>query len=401
MTRPRKVVAVTGSSGQIGAKLLEHLEETPGLGRLVAIDTEPLSAPVHNISAFRHDITKPLLRDGVYSPVSELLREHGVTTLVHLAYARRGVMTESESDANDRAQRNTARYRRNVQQVAARAIGSVPQGRPRVYVSAAELNLEFLDTVINCCREAEIGHLIYLSSHCVYGAQPDNPLPLNEDTPLNPSAGFAYAQDNYNAEQRLLEFAEARPDMKITVFRSCPVLDTMAVTELLREMYFPRVIRPSEYNPPLQFVHGDDLARILCQAVSEELTGVYNVAGDGVVFLNELASAMPIKQLRLPAALANPLRRLAGGASSSYGHQLDRWPALMSTAKLRRTTGYQFRHDAQAALASFVIHCEELPQRLPKPVATHYGPRPAPVHLEYSENRWQVRESVDTSNSGH
>ena len=74
MTTPQKVVAVTGSSGHIGAKLLEHLEETPGLGKLVAFDLRPLRAPVHNIAAYRMDVTEG---------INEELARHGVTTLVH------------------------------------------------------------------------------------------------------------------------------------------------------------------------------------------------------------------------------------------------------------------------------------------------------------------------------
>ena len=142
MTTPRKVVAVTGSAGRIGTKLLGHLEEMPGLEKLVAIDTRPLRYPVHNISAVRHDVSES---------ISRYLSAHGVTTVVHLAFGRPVSLKKGEED------------------------------------TAGGLNRRILDRVIESCCESEVGHLIYLSSHCVYGSRPENPVPLTEESALRPA----------------------------------------------------------------------------------------------------------------------------------------------------------------------------------------------------------------------
>ncbi len=324
MTTQQKVVAVTGSSGHIGAKLLEHLEETPGLGKLVAFDTRPLRAPVHNIAVFRRDVAEPIHED--------LIRQRA-TTLVHLAFAWRGGLKRREASA------------------------------------MSEQNREMLEKVAKSCRDAGIRHLIYISSHSVYGARADNPIPLTEDSPLNPSIGFPYAQDHYRAEQTLLEFAQANPEIKLTIFRSCPALGAMtSMTSIgmLREFYFPGWVGLSDYNPPLQFVYDDDLARILCQVIKEELPGVFNVASNGVAFIRELSMALAPGRFQLPASLVYPLKRLTAGTTVAYSHFLDRWPVIMSTARLRQATGYRFRHTAQEAVAAFASYNDEVQNRLPK-----------------------------------
>ena len=185
MTTQRKVVAVTGSSGYIGAKLLDHLEETPGLGKLVMFDTQPMRAPIHNVASYRRDVS---------APIGEELNLHQVNTLVHLAFARR----------------------------------SSPSRRDKA--AASERNREMLRSVLESCVRARIEHLIYLSSHTVYGARPDNPLPIDEDFPLRPSPGLQFANDHHEAEQTLLEFSHAMPETKLTIFRCCPVLGTMSGT---------------------------------------------------------------------------------------------------------------------------------------------------------------------------
>lgn len=320
MTTQQKVVAVTGSSGHIGAKLLERLEETPGLGKLVAFDTRPLRSPVHNIAAFRRDVTQP---------IHETLGRMEVNALVHLAFSWRSGLKRREANA------------------------------------MSEQNREALRGVVESCKEAGVGHLIYVSSHSVYGARPDNPTPLNEDSPLRPASGFPYAQDNFRAEQILREFAEEAPDVKLTVFRCCPVLGPMTGMGLIREFYFPGWIGLSDYNPPLQFVYDEDLARLLGLAITEELAGTYNVAGEGVAFLRELAPILAPGRAQLPAALVYPLKRLTGGSSVAYSHFLDRWPIIMSAAKLHRATGYRFRHTAREAVAAFASYNYEERERLP------------------------------------
>lgn len=324
MTSEQKVVAVTGSSGHIGVKLLEHLEDTPGLGKLVAFDHKPLRAPVHNIAAYRLDVA---------GSIADELTRHRVTTVVHLASTwRRGV------------------------------------GR-RDAAAVSEVNRSALEGVLESSAGSGVRHVIYLSSHTVYGASPDLPLPVTEDTPRRPATGFAYALDHCRAEDLLLEFADSSPDVRVTIFRACPALGTMTSEAFLQELYFPGWIGLSDYNPPLQFVSDDDLARILCLAIERELAGVYNVAGNGVVFLNELARAMSMRRLRLPAAVAYPLRRLTGGGLSSYSHFQDRWPVIMGSARLDQATGYRYRRTAQECVASFVSYSPE--EREKFPVAGH------------------------------
>ena len=323
MTTQRKVVAVTGSSGYIGAKLLEHLEETPGLGKLVTFDTQPMSAPIHNIAAYRRDVT---------ARIDEELNLHRVNTLAHLAFVR-----QRSPNRRDRA-------------------------------AAGERNREMLRSVIDSCARANIGHLIYLSSHTVYGARPDNPLPIDEDSPLHPAPGLQYANDHREAEQVLLEFSRTMPDMKLTIFRCPAVLGTMAGMALLREFYFPGLVGASDYNPPLQFVYDDDLARILCLAITEEVPGVFNISGDGVVFLRELDEALAMRRFLLPSYLARPINRLTGGGFTAADHNLTRWPVIMSPARLHQAMGYRFRHTALDAVAAFAHSSEEVDWRLRKKV---------------------------------
>jgi UDP-glucose 4-epimerase len=309
-------VAVTGASGYIGARLLRELEAEalgPDAIGVVAFDTQPIPGPVRNPVTCQQDVTKPI--DG-------LLRSHGVTTLVHLAFVIR-------------------------------------RGRDRREVNAIrQLNLAALSTVLDSCAQAGVKHVIYLSSHTVYGAHADNPIPLTELALLRPLPDFPYGYDKFLSEQILQEFAAKHPDIKVTILRCCVVLGPTADNQVTRAFFRPLLLGVTGYNPPFQFLHEDDLARLLVCIIRQEAAGVFNAAGEGVVFYREVVEIARSKLVTLPPALAYPLVQLTWvlgiqRESTANGLNLVRYPMLMSTGQLKKATGYRFQYTSQEALAAY------------------------------------------------
>ena len=312
MVEAAKVVAVTGSSGYIGSRLLRQLEEE-SLERLVAFDIRPPTLPIHNIVVYRQDVSRP---------IDDALRQNGVTTLVHLAFTR-----------------NLGQNRREL-----RAI--------------RENNLRTTHAVLDSCARAGVQHIVYLSSHTVYGPRRDNPIPVTEQSPLRPPPDFAFGYDKFLCEQVLESFAERRPETRVTILRVSPVLGPSADNDIFRIFLNQRPLGVCGYNSPFQFSHEDDLARILSIIIQRSIPGVFNVAGDGVAFYREIAQAIPDGLRCMPAMLAYPLV----GCTWHLGLQRDRSmvhldfmrrPILLSTTRLAQATGYRPKYTSLEALVSF------------------------------------------------
>jgi len=212
--------------------------------------------------------------------------------------------------------------------------------------------------VMASCANARVGHLIYLSSHTVYGAHSDNPVPIPDDAPMRPPLDFPYAYDKHLCELALEEFAQAQEEIKITILRSCIVLGHGAENFLTKAFFRPWLLGVLDYNPALQFVYDDDLARVMSIIIQREIPGTFNVAGDGVVYYREMAKIIKGKLINLPPFLAYPLAELSWKLrlqrdSTSRGLDLARWPILMSTGKLHKATGYRFWHTALESLTAF------------------------------------------------
>jgi UDP-glucose 4-epimerase len=313
MVEDTKIVAVTGASGYIGSRLLRQLEEE-NLERLVAIDTRPPPLPIHNVAVYRRDVGLNF---------EDALRQSRVTTLVHLAFVQ-----------------NRGRNRRTVREI-------------------RNTNQRTLHMVLDSCANAGVKHVVYLSSHTVYGARRDNAVPLTENAPLRPIPDLSVSYDKFLSDQILESYAERHPDIKVTVLRCCPVLGPSAGKDVSRIFTFPGPVGVYGYNPPFQFLHEDDLARILTLVIQRGVYGVYNLAGDGVAFYNEIIDALPGRYLCLPNFLAYPLVGMTWkmgmqGRRNSAELDLLRFPLLLSTSKIREATGYQINYTSLETLNSFV-----------------------------------------------
>ncbi|HEU0022104.1 MAG TPA: NAD-dependent epimerase/dehydratase family protein [Dehalococcoidia bacterium] len=313
MVEDARIVAVTGASGYIGSRLLRQLEEE-NLERLVAFDTRPPPLPIHNVAVYRRDVGLNF---------EDALRQSRVTTLVHLAFVR-----------------NRGRNRREVRET-------------------RDTNRRILHVVLDSCARAGVKHVVYLSSHTVYGARRDNAVPLTENSPLRPVPDLSFGYDKFLSDQILESYAERHPETKVTLLRCCSVLGPSASKDISRIFAFPGPVGICGYNPPFQFLHEDDLARILTLVIQRGIAGVYNLAGDGVAFYHEIIDALPRRYLCLPGFLAYPLVGLTwemGLQSRRNTAELDllRFPLLLSTSKLREATGYRINYTSLEALTSFV-----------------------------------------------
>ena len=308
------VVAVTGASGYIGSRLLQELEADEHLAKVVAIDTRPLPMPFHNVTSERLDTTQPL---------DDTFREHRVNTVVHLAFILKP--------------------------------GRGHQEEERV----RQANLSSVQSVLKACHAAKVSNFIYLSSHTIYGAHRDNPIPITEEAPLRPSPDFQYSHDKALCEGVVQEFAGENPKVSVTVLRSCVVMGPGADNFVTRAFFKPILLGVMGYDPPLQFVHEDDLAKLLHLLIMEPCPGTFNVAGENVIHYTQMARLSQRRLLFLPSAIAYPLTQMAWNLgiqkdAPAVGLDFIRYPMVVSTGRIKKETGFHFFYTSEEALLAYL-----------------------------------------------
>jgi nucleoside-diphosphate-sugar epimerase len=148
--------------------------------------------------------------------------------------------------------------------------------------------------------------VILLTSAMVYGARPDNPVPLPEDAPLAAEVDSSVAGDLLEIEQIARRSPRANPGMAVTVVRPAALVgdDPYAMDTLVtRHFEAPRLLTVKGCAPRWQFCHVDDLTSALELIVTAGLDGDFAVGCDGWLEQDEVEQISGLKSIELPARL--------------------------------------------------------------------------------------------------
>jgi nucleoside-diphosphate-sugar epimerase len=185
-----------------------------------------------------------------------------------------------------------------------------------------------------------VRHVVLLSSAMVYGAWPNNPVPITEDAALRPDFGFAFARQLATVEQMVDEWREAAAGRSTCVLRPVPAMAADGTSSLVRALAAGMGGRLGEDDVPAQFLHLDDLASAVELVVERRLDGVYNVAPDGHVPGSRVRSLWGMApRLRLPDRVAEVVAdlrwRFQRGPIPPGLRPYVRSPWLVSNGRLR------------------------------------------------------------------
>jgi UDP-glucose 4-epimerase len=304
-------IAITGVSGYLGSRLAAVLAQRPEVERIVGIDIRPPSLSSPKLAFLQQDIAAPL---------GDLLRKEGVEGVVHLAFVM-----------------NPLRDRRR-----SRAI-----------------NVGGTANVINACREARVRYLLFMGSSTAYGAHPDNPPLLTEASPLRPNRGMDYAEDKAEADRLLQAFAGEQSTTRVCILRACPVLGPRTDNFVVQGLFRTFVYKVMGWDPLVQFVHEEDLLRLLTVCLEQRAAGIYNVGGPEPLRYSEMAKLVGRPVLSFPPGVLEALATLTWklqvqSDGNGAGVAFIKYSWAVSTDKLRKELGFDFRFTTRDALRAFI-----------------------------------------------
>ena len=291
-------VVVTGARGYIGSRLVAALARSGT--KVVALDVRsPEAKEVAGVRAVQADICGP--------ETAKTIRDARPEAVVHLA-----------------------------------AVVTPPPGMTR-----AELHrIDVLGTrnVVQACVAAGVGRLIVTSSGAASGYYADNPPAIGEDWPLRGNAAFAYSDHKRQVEEMLARGRDAHPGLAQFVFRACTILGAGTRNQITALFEKPRLLAIRGAASPFSFVWDGDVVACLERALESDRPGVYNLAGDGTVTVQEIARRLGKPCVEVPAWLvAGALALLRPLGLTQYGpEQVDflRYRPVLDNARLKREFGF-------------------------------------------------------------
>lgn len=299
-SRPaRPVVGVTGACHGVGLALARRLVTDARFARPVALDTQRADAGSLDGATWRlGDVSDPSL-------ATRLSR---VGVLVHVA-------------AGD---------------------GSTPE---QVVRTAA--------TVVTAAAAARVTRVVLVTSAMVYGASPENAVPLHEDAPVAavPDGGLVGALLEVEA---LAERAtRVHPGLEVVVVRPAALVGEGVDSVYARHVEAPRLLVVRGSRPRWQLCHVDDLVTALLAAALGEVQGAVTVGCEGWLDQDQIETLTGMRRLELPAAVAfgtaERLHRVGVLAAPAGDLAYVVHPWVVDSAQLR-ARGWRPAYDNATAL---------------------------------------------------
>jgi UDP-glucose 4-epimerase len=317
-------VAVTGPTGDIGISAVKALESTPEVERIIGMARRPFDPAAHGWTRTEYLQGDILDRDAVDALVAD------ADVVVHLAFIIMGSREES-----------------------------------------ARVNLEGTRNVFEATVAADRPRrLVYTSSVAAYGYHTDNPVPITEDVPPRGSPEHYYSEQKAACEAALAEITKGS-SLEVYVLRPCIVAGPQApaLAEAMPWNQLPGpvkrvaqalpLLKPPFPDPgtPLQLVHHDDVASAIALAATTSASpGAYNIAGDGVLSMSDIADTLGARPFPIPrvaaTAASEVISRLPFVPSALEWLHVGRTSVVMDTAKAKSDLGWRPKYTAAETLSA-------------------------------------------------
>jgi UDP-glucose 4-epimerase len=298
-------VLITGGAGYLGSALVGSLaRRRAGNGDLACI----VATDVREVPREKREPGVEYVVSDVRQPGLEaVLREHAIDTVVHLA----AIVTPG------------AKSNRELEYA---------------------VDVTGTKNVLEACVASGVRRIIVTSSGAAYGYHADNPEWLTEDDPVRGNEAFAYSHHKRLVEEMLAGYRRSHPELKQVVFRVGTILGETTRNQITALFERPRLIAIRGSKSPFVFIWDQDVVGAIEHAIFSGGEGIYNVAGDGALSIQQIAERLGKRCITLPPALLRTvLAVLHPLGLSRYGpEQVDflRYRPVLDNRRLKEQFGY-------------------------------------------------------------
>ncbi len=305
-TDQRSAVLLTGISGNLGrmvTKLL-HTHE-----RVIGIDRRAIAGKPKDVDHYQIDLRK--------KKTDEVFRKNPIKAIIHM-----GIMHDPRMSAEDHHSFNV--------------LGTMK--------------------VLECAAKYGVKKVVVLSSANVYGPSPENSNFLNEDAPLMAASRFPSVRDLIEVDMLAHGFFWRQPGIETVVLRPVHIVGPTVKNAPSNYLRLARPWVMAGFDPMMQLIHLEDVARALIEALKPGRKGVYNVVGPGQVPLSKVFRELGRTTIPLPHMLARPLlSTLFKYRMASYPpEELDhiQFLCMVDGARWATETGWHSRYSMRETIRS-------------------------------------------------
>jgi len=156
----------------------------------------------------------------------------------------------------------------------------------------------------------------------------------------------------------LAEYRVEHPELEQVVFRIGTILGESVDNQITALFDRRKLLKVAGSDSPFVFVWHTDVAGAFAEAVTGNQVGIFNVAGDGALTVDELASRMGKSTVTLPAWLLRGVLRV-GRRLGVTEHGPERvgflqYRPVLDNRRLKEQFGYVPEYSSEEAFAAYL-----------------------------------------------
>ena len=313
-----RVVLVTGAARHLGGRMARILAQHEGVDRVIAVDVVPPRHELGEAEFVRADIRNPV--------IAKIIDASEVDTVVHM-----GVIA-TPMQAGGRA-------------------------------TMKDINVIGTMQLLAACQKSEsVQRLVVKSTASVYGAGSRDPAMFTEDTAPKHPPTSGWAKDSMEVEGYVRGFARRREDVSVSILRFANIIGPQIDTAMTSYFSLPVIPTVLGFDARMQFVHEDDsleaLRMVTMVAPDRGISGVFNVAGPGIVMLSQAVRRLGCPSVAVPRSLLGIAGRSLGRAGladfSSEQVRFLTYGRVIDTTRIADAIGFTARWSTPAAFDDLI-----------------------------------------------
>ena len=158
--------------------------------------------------------------------------------------------------------------------------------------------IDATNNIFKAAKNFALKTVVYLSSAAVYGTGPENPEYIYETYPLSGNEECYFTKLKSISDILARKYAQ-QFNGKTIILRPCTIIGNDFLEPNLSLLDLP-IIPNFGQDVPFQFITTKDLADSIYHAVKKDVSGVFNLAGTGMIKLSKVAKIMNKKWMKLP-----------------------------------------------------------------------------------------------------
>jgi len=223
---------------------------------------------------------------------------------------------------------------------------------------AYEIDVRATKKLLETCVALKVKKIIVTTSGAVYGYFEENKNIITEQRPPKGNKDYFYSAHKAEVESIMAEYRKKQPQLKQLIFRPGAILGPNfegPVVNLFQQKLITGLIG---YPGPFNFIWSEDVIDWIIEGLNSDITGEYNVAGDGILSMKEIAQKLNKFYLALPAWLIQLILFIAKPLGlTQYGPEqvkFIKFRPVLSNEKIKASFKHQPRYNSNEVIDAFL-----------------------------------------------